>query len=1371
MAVDHKVNTDYELRGGSYPAWPWTWMAEHLQTPCSDARMTLHLGESTMLSAFFKELIELLMYQAHRIRASLPLSEATAVGGYYFNQFEETVRDSFRAVFAIPAIREVLSSGSNVQLFHSEYLLSFRDLPLNMTSKEHGANDEDLKLLAVIRKVYDTYFHTYMSTLYSFNSEEKGAHHGRVFRTGPLAYIVLDIVTGRKKAKKKKDGDGDDDNAKSTENDKRVNGKRINFSQGFLDKQQWKLIEAVSEDERVSHIIIVTQKPFIKLTPLPRIYENPEKVEKGEMLEWNPTHIDLKAFFGYWVEWLQPKEGKPRISKVINVVSTYRIPYVTQIQDLYTGMNCASTLLAGFQHYPFLCGHKLTSPSLLPSPPSLLPPPPSPLLLLLLLSPFVTILIAGVKIQQLCIGDTGIDKPFKEEVIVEEKDDMSSLAEGASVVGDARRGKSAALSGGMKIMAQSEEEKAEAARQKMVLSDPSAAPPSPSVELGENSLAQESSLLPSSLEGSTTTKTKRSSIDDSFAVESEEDAKKAEAAAEAKLAAIEERPEDYEDYSVPRMEEMVLTGKIGGLRYKHVFSGQDALVVDSTREGASLGSASLDLDPRTLRKPSYGVLRYVFDTWKATGTWCVHTQSEQRYKPPGPDAILTVGPIIGAPHVHTSHETVVNPSNTNTELVERLVLEVPILLESDRDTTIVISVRHALNGSVREFSFDMVGNRPRVCRIEPLEIDSRYNCEIIAGIREYYCQSFVIGTEHSTSDNNVYFVNFTKAPDTVPQADFALDLNRRFNVPFNGISVSVHMNSYPEHLKDVVDELKRLPILKEGLAECLEKTHLTKHFYEVMRKCMEVIREAYRQHFSRPSYAALLKSCFTLLMQTHSIFGEVELDFKEELGDEEDDEEEDADKEEKEEEEDEPEPPKDEVMRLVKLMAMRVHQEYCDQLNTPRKNVFRAQKSNEGEAVELNMNLSPEELKRIEDEDNRKALIMEELSMLDFAEEEGTVVKFNDRADCIKVIFKQWLMNMGPCPPQWTPYITPNRHAIVERAPSVLSKNLPQVLQLFKKKCPIEHGNRLVVIDGNVDGSGPDNALTPGVKIGSKYWMQAKKWLYPHPWYPQGQTVKFTNEAGEEKEKVVPVIRDDRAVAFICPSQKYGTQLHKIQACKENDGLHANIYTVDSIYKCNEEDRSQKVLAVEASVIAEQNDPNRPKAKTKQQKKMQKEADERLKERRMKELQDIFDSYQPDGYLVMECRTPTMVSYGHADILNTCHGKVVSSMTGFGGPEEEALWVDPKSERPSPYDYINLPEWIVKYFPSKDGVFAQDEVKKTFCCCHYFIVFLLQGSLYSDLACSTVMSLCTLITPLTLTLTLPLFSALFNVILTISPTS
>ena len=209
--------------------------------------MTFHLGSMTFLSHFFDALVEMLMVHARKVH--LPLFEASCSGAYYFNEFEEVIKDTFRLMWSVPAVQEQLRTGANVPMFLSEYLLSFKSVPDELKDPEKGATEADVKLLAVIRKVYENQLAAYLFPLYGHVGEKPPSHHGRVYRTGPLAYIMLDIVSGRKKIKKK-DGEGEHEAkaaADADEGKKRRKTKKVDesakFSLGFLDKEQWKLIK------------------------------------------------------------------------------------------------------------------------------------------------------------------------------------------------------------------------------------------------------------------------------------------------------------------------------------------------------------------------------------------------------------------------------------------------------------------------------------------------------------------------------------------------------------------------------------------------------------------------------------------------------------------------------------------------------------------------------------------------------------------------------------------------------------------------------------------------------------------------------------------------------------------------------------------------------------------------------------------------------------------------------------------------------------------------------------------------------------------------------------------------------------------------
>ena len=1094
-------------RTNHYDNCSWEWVAEHAQKPCTDSVLTIHIGNQTILTHFLNEVIESLM--DHGRHFTLPLFEANALSAYYFNQFEEAIKDKFRLIWNIPVIRDAMSTGSNIPLFISQYLVSYRSLPNSLKSTDDAADPNDIKLLAVIRKVFETHFQSYISPLYNHNIES--SHHGKLLRTGPLVYILLDVVSGRKKLKKKKDTE-DDGEAKTEQKKKKKAKPDLSFSSGFLDKAQWKLIKEVTEDDTVTQIVIISQKPFVHLYELPRAYEEPQSLEKGEMMEWSPTTMDLREFLGFFIKWLQPKEKMPALSKNIAIVSSYSVPFVTQIQDLTT----------------------------------------------------------GVKIHQMCVGNAGV------------------------------------------------------------------------------------SSTPSSSD---------SDIQNS----------------------------------------VVMKGKLGKLRYTHNFEGLDYWTISSLRE--NVNTMSSDISKLTSPpKASYGVLDFCFDTWKAVGTWKIFQRSETILPVEDNNATLFVGPIIGPPFSYEIHDGV----DEKNEPVKKTVFEVGVMIEIDRNSTVGFAVRNALYGTTEEFSFDIPGRIPFICKIGPLDINSRFNIQIISGIRGSLCRPFVIGTEYSFSNANVAFINCKMVQDSVPQADFTKDVLRRFKVPFNGITVTVHMNSYPEDINEKLDELKRLASFKKGMEYCGKVGHLTSDFYKLMSEVMEIIRDKFRRHFSRPSYQEALQGSYTLFMQTHNLFNILDEELVEENSDDED-----------EVSIDESKVPKDEyadVLRLLRLMTMRIFQEYCEQLNSPKTNVFKALliKEDDGEIVDESQ-MDPEDVKRLLDLDRMRGLMMEELSMNDMDLVETELKRANPNANPIKLIFKQWFCSMQPAEPGWRNWVSPNGSVLIERAPAVLKKNLPKYLEMFKKKSTIEAGNRIIVIDGNTDGSGVDNAFTEGVRIGSKLHSQSKKWLYPHPLFPEGILIPADENDEDSVDVIKEIIKDDRRVCYVCPTHKYGTDCKKILEVKgEDDGLHGYIYTVDSMYRCNETERGMRMIEIEAESLklSKEKSKNAPKASTKKAKEKAKEQEELKKKQKMKEMQDSMSNLVPDGYVIIECQTSLMQGRGQIeDKITNLAGRCIPSVAGgMGTSAELEIFKDVESTRPTPYDYILLPEWILKYFPSRDGVFAQDEV-------------------------------------------------------------
>jgi len=101
--------------------------------------------------------------------------------------------------------------------------------------------------------------------------------------------------------------------------------------------------------------------------------------------------------------------------------------------------------------------------------------------------------------------------------------------------------------------------------------------------------------------------------------------------------------------------------------------------------------------------------------------------------------------------------------------------------------------------------------------------------------------------------------------------------------------------------------------------------------------------------------------------------------------------------------------------------------------------------------------------------------------------------------------------------------------------------------------------------------------------------------------------------------------------------------------------------------------------------------------------KLKREAEEKERlEARQRALDAAYAALRPDGYVIIECRTSLMQAVdGHKDIISTIELRVVGSSDGVGSRY---------NPRPSPFDYLQMPDWLMKFFPSSNGVIAQDEV-------------------------------------------------------------
>jgi len=202
------------------------------------------------------------------------------------------------------------------------------------------------------------------------------------------------------------------------------------------------------------------------------------------------------------------------------------------------------------------------------------------------------------------------------------------------------------------------------------------------------------------------------------------------------------------------------------------------------------------------------------------------------------------------------------------------------------------------------------------------------------------------------------------------------------------------------------------------------------------------------------------------------------------------------------------------------------------------------------------------------------------------------------------------------------------------------------------------------------------------------------------------------------------------------------------------------IHTADSIFRHNEYDRNldfylkedfyrkEKEKELKALKKAGGKGGNSKKAVAKR------EAEEKKRqEDQLVIIQEQIDAWKPDGYILVECRTSNMLSRdGKSDILTLLNVTIIGSLYGGHDAElllyqravEDAELVSKNRElnipppsfealnrqntaikepvavingiknhvtyRPAPGDFIQMPEWLIKFSPSPDKLFAQDEI-------------------------------------------------------------
>jgi hypothetical protein len=251
--------------------------------------------------------------------------------------------------------------------------------------------------------------------------------------------------------------------------------------------------------------------------------------------------------------------------------------------------------------------------------------------------------------------------------------------------------------------------------------------------------------------------------------------------------------------------DMLTQGKIGGARYSHRLRDLDNILIDSTRNvtptppaqvpirsgDGGAGSSGQQSVTTSFLDGASGVakLRIWFDSWKALGSYAFDCRAPSICPEPG-DAVLLVGPVLGTMREFESElddfidakfdtpfqadpATLEDAAGDGTEAMAKEVteLELPVLVEVDRDTTLEWEIYNSFEAQRICLRTEIPRGRPYVVNLGPLVKHCRYNVNIRSGLKYTPYSSFEFSTHYSDSDANTVFLNC----DTVPEQPICSD--------------------------------------------------------------------------------------------------------------------------------------------------------------------------------------------------------------------------------------------------------------------------------------------------------------------------------------------------------------------------------------------------------------------------------------------------------------------------------------------------------------------------------------------------------------------------------------------------------------------
>lgn len=674
--------------------------------------------------------------------------------------------------------------------------------------------------------------------------------------------------------------------------------------------------------------------------------------------------------------------------------------------------------------------------------------------------------------------------------------------------------------------------------------------------------------------------------------------------------------EIHESHSI-REDNIVLSDRVGNFRYAHTLGVVNTMVFDSSRDQTLQYNCFLD-ENSNQNESGFGKIRLWMDSWKFKTIYSNNVSEDSSLHSSSLlGGNIIVGPIIGMMHMLD-----------NSKIDACMV---PFLIEVDASVTIEYELMEVFSGFKIRNSFVVTAHRPQVVQLTPLFCDTRYRVTFVSGLLSSPYNEFTINTSINWSESNFAVINDEKSSEeNAVTSEFLKDLMERLALPFHGITCTIHLNLVPDLGEMLTIIEKSTEFFDKHIESSRKSKTLSRYIFDYLDYLLESLRVRYRILLTRPSFRNLLCNGFNIFMPTRNPINYSTL-LPESLGT---------------------------LHHLLYLMISRLNQEYFDQLNFPKQNVFSAMASSEDTT----------EADGLEWDDVRTD--MENHCKLYF---------LSSKKDCIESIFVQWLRNMRPSRSFWKSMWSPNGRVTLELLPSIDAEQ--DVIDAVKKES-LSSGVRLFFLqDSGVDMASIEPILAKESKFAKKLHKAIYEWIHGNP---------------------------DKQACILCGCRNQGTK--KLVMDHLGDRGTLPVITIDCISRCNEYERILKEFSNEAQIKEVKASEVGGKSKKAQ---LKREAEQKAqRDAKRKELIDMLARQIPDGYLLIECRTSLLQAKdGKNDVISLLHLRMIHSI--YDGEDSELLKEDVASnasEIPSKFDYLQIPEWIHRLLPNKNGVFGQDEL-------------------------------------------------------------